>query len=122
MRNGSILPGGTPLNRFCRTGGNRTACTGPGCIRRRVRFSLLDIAPVAVPATTGSTLNLRTISMARVVMEPEQLPVSLHGVFWTSRQQQERLEDAAHGWYAAMAANAGFLGGCLLYTSDAADE
>ena len=46
-------------------------------------------------------------------MEPEQLPVSLHGVFWTSREQQEQLEDAARGWYAAMAANAGFLGGVV---------
>eukprot|EP01043_Picozoa_sp_COSAG02_P084524 COSAG02_NODE_22343_length_755_cov_1.411585_1_plen_190_part_01 len=46
-------------------------------------------------------------------MEPEQLPVSLHGVFWTSHEQQGRLEEAARDWYAAMAVNAGFLGGVV---------
>ena len=43
----------------------------------------------------------------------EQLPVSLHGVFWTTAGQQRRLEDAASDWYAAMSSNAGFLGGVV---------
>ncbi len=46
-------------------------------------------------------------------MEPEQLPVSLHGVFWTSHEQLGRLEVAARDWYAAMAVNPGFLGGVV---------
>ena len=47
-------------------------------------------------------------------MEPEQLPVSLHGVFWTSHELQHgQLEEAARDWYAAMAVNAGFLGGVV---------
>ena len=46
-------------------------------------------------------------------MEANQLPVSLHGVFWTTSEQQQPLEDAAADWYSAMARNAGFRGGTV---------
>jgi len=47
-------------------------------------------------------------------MEPDEMPVSLHGVFWAAADEQRGLTEATKDWYEAMSRNPGFLGGVMV--------